>query len=212
MESKVLKATRRTVIGKQVRALRRQGLLPAVLYGSGIEPTPVEFNLKEATYILLRAASSTLVAVELDGEKHMTLVRERQKNYIRNELTHVDLQVVSMKEKLRVRVPLEMTGESFAIKNFNGILVVNLNEIEVECLPQDLPNKILVDLALLKQIGDAICVRDIAVSDKLEVLNDVNDVVAVVTGQAAEEVVITEPAVPEPEVIEKGKKEEEEAA
>jgi large subunit ribosomal protein L25 len=170
------------------------------------------FDLKETSRILSHIASSTLVTVDLEGDKHLALVREKQRDFIKGTLKHVDFQVISMKEKLRVHIAIELVGESYAVKNLNGVLVSGLDELEVECLPKDLPEKIVVDVSSLKAIGDTIYVRDVLVSDKFEVLDDPGEVIAVITGQQAEEVVEVVEVVEaiEPEVIEKGKKEEEE--
>lgn len=208
MDELVLKAESREVIGKQVRALRRAGKLPGVLYGKYMKPTPILLDLHDATIILRRVASSSLVKVELGNETHLTLVRERQRDYIRGTLRHIDFQVVSMKEKLRVKVAIQITGDSPAVKDFNGVLVAGLSELEVECLPQDLPAKIVVDISGLKQIGSALRVSDIVLSDKITKLGNPDDMVVIVTGQAAEEVVPVAAEAFEPEVLEKGKKEE----
>jgi large subunit ribosomal protein L25 len=207
----LLKAEHRSVLGKQVKALRRQGLLPAVLYGHGFESKPVQFDLRDATLGLSQAGSSTLVTILLDGEKHLALVREKQRNYLKGTLKHVDFQLVSMKEKIRVNIPLEFVGESNAVKNYNGIMVVNLNQVEVECLPQDLPTKITIDIVALKNIGDAITVANVRLPENVQVLTNTTEVVVVVTGQRAEEVAIEGAAVVEPEIVEKRKKEEGEA-
>jgi large subunit ribosomal protein L25 len=212
MEEVIIKADKREVTGKQVKALRRQGLLPAVLYGRNFPPTSISLDLHDATHTLSHMTTSALVTVVLDGEKHLALVRERQRDFIRGTLKHIDFQVVSMEEKLRTSVSVVIVGESPAVKDFNGVLVTGLDEVEVECFPQDLPERIMADVSGLKQIGDAIYVRNLVVSEKVEVLEDPNEVVVVVTAQAAEEVeeVVVEEVVAEPELIEKGKKEEEE--
>ena len=212
MEEVTIKAVKREVTGKQVKALRRQGLLPAVLYGRNFPSTPISLDLRDASHTLSHMTTSVLVTVVLDGEKHLALVRERQRDFIRGTLKHIDFQVVSMKEKLRTSVSVVIVGESPAVKDFNGVLVTGLDEVEVECFPQDLPERIMADISGLKQIGDAIYVRNLVISEKVEVLEDPNEVVVVVTAQAAEEVeeVVVEEVVAEPELIEKGKKEEEE--
>jgi large subunit ribosomal protein L25 len=212
MEEVTIKAVKREVTGKQVKALRRQGLLPAVLYGRNFPSTPISLDLRDASHTLSHMTTSALVTVVLDGEKHLALVRERQRDFIRGTLKHVDFQVVSMKEKLRTSVSVVIVGESPAVKDFNGVLVTGLDEVEVECFPQDLPERIMADVSGLKQIGDAIYVRNLVISEKVEVLEDPNEVVVVVTAQAAEEVeeVVVAEVVAEPELIEKGKKEEEE--
>ncbi len=212
MEEIVIVANRRDVIGKQVKALRRAGKLPAVIYGTGIEPTPIILDAREAGRILNPLASSTLINLELDGTRHLALVREKQRDFIRGSLKHIDFQVVSMREKIRVAVPIEVQGESPAVKDFNGILVVGMEELDVESLPQDLPGKIVVNISGLKSIGDGIYVRDIVPPENVEILEDRNEMVVLVTAPAAEEEVEVVPAAPgagEPEVIEKGKKEEE---
>jgi large subunit ribosomal protein L25 len=218
MEEILLDAESRNVIGKQVKALRRQGKLPGILYGRSIQPTPIMMDLRDATRTLMRLAPSALVTVVLAGEKHLALVREKQRDFIRGTLKHVDFQTVSMKEKLRVNVIIDLVGLAPAVKDFNGVLVEGLTEVEVECFPQDLPSKISVDISGLKKIGDSLTVRDLIMPPNVASLDNPDEMIVIVTAQAAEEVVEVAPVAAveaveegEPEVIEKGKKEEEEA-
>lgn len=212
MEVYEIEAVKRTVIGKQVKALRREGKLPAILYGSTIEPTPVFMDQKAASTTLGHLASSALVTINLEGEKHVALVREKQRNVLTGALTHVDFQVVSMKEKIRTRVSIETHGEAPAVKNFNGILVLNLDAVEIEALPGDLPERIVVDVSGLDSIGMSIRLGDLELPEKVTVLEDIDQIVVVITAQEAEELpeVAEEALGAEPEVIERGKKEEEE--
>ncbi len=211
MEEVIIKGERRDVIGKQVKAFRRQGKLPAVIYGRSIQPISIWMDLKETSHILSRLSPSALVTLEIGSDKHLALVREKQRDYIRGTLKHVDFQVVSMTDKLRVSVSLVIVGESLAVKDFNGVLVEGLDELEVECYPKDLPEKILVDITALKAIGDAIHVRELVLPANVVALDNPEEMVVVVTSQKAEaEPVIAEAAAIEPELIEKGKKEEEE--
>ncbi len=214
MERVVLKATRRNVTGKQVKALRRQGRLPGVLYGHGFEPIAISLDQHESSLVLPGLSSSAIVTVDLDGEQHAALVRERQKDYIRNAFIHVDFQVVSLTEKLRTMVHVEVHGNSPAVKDFNAVLVTSLSQVEVEALPQDLPERFVVDVAKLAQIGDALHVRDLDVPSGVTVLTDPSEIIVVATGAAPEEAEEAEAAaeLAEPEVIERGKKEEEEEA
>lgn len=211
MEKVVLQANRREVVGKQVRALRRQGLLPAVIYGHHIQPINIALNAHEASLVLPRLSSSQLVVVDVDGERHNALVREKQRHPVTDALIHVDFQAVSMTEKLRVMVSIEFVGEALAVKNYNGIVVPSKEELEVECLPDDLPSRIEVDLSELTEIGDALHVRDIPLPPRVEVLEDPDEVVVVITPPLSEAELEAVEAVAgaEPEVIEKGKKEEE---
>jgi large subunit ribosomal protein L25 len=212
MEETVLQAQRREVTGKHVKALRRAGRLPAVLYGHTIEPFPVTLDMREASRILPTITSSHLVTVDVDGERHTALVREKQRHPVLGSLLHVDFLVVSMTEKLRAEVVIELEGESPAVKEFSATLVTGQESLEVECLPSDLPERIIVDISVLKKVGDSIHVRDLQLPEAVEVLTDLDNLIVLVTAQAAEEVVEVVPEVveAEPEVIERGKKEEEE--
>jgi large subunit ribosomal protein L25 len=216
MEKVVLKASRRSVIGKQVRALRRAGQLPAVIYGTHMEPIAISMDAREAGRILGRLTASSLVTVDVEGTEYPTLVRERQRNYVKGTLIHIDFQAVSLTEKIRANVGIQVTGNSPAVKDFNAVLVNGLTELEVECFPQDLPERIIVDISELNKIGDGLYVRNIVLSEKVTVLDQPEEMVILATAPKieVEEVVTPEAAVveeaAEPEVIEKGKKEEEE--
>jgi large subunit ribosomal protein L25 len=210
MEKAVLEASRRSVTGKQVGALRREGKLPGVMYGHNFEATPIQLDLRQASKVLHDVTQSQIITVILDGKENAVLVRERQKDYIRNELLHVDFQVVSLTEKIRTRVSIELSGVSPAVKDYNGVVVTEMDEIEVEGLPGNLPEKIVVDISQLTNLGQSITVSDLNVSENIEILHDPADVVVVITGGAAEISAEEEAEVlAEPEVIERGKKEEE---
>lgn len=211
MEKLVIQATRRSVTGKKVGALRRDGKLPGILYGYQIDSTPILMELREASRVLAHASSSQLITINLDGKEFATLVREKQRDFIKGTLLHVDFQVVSLTEKIRTSVGIELSGTSPAVKDFNGVIVQELDEVEVEALPQDLPDKFVVDISGLTKIGDAVFVRDLNVPSGIEILNEPDEVVVIVTGAAPEisEEEISE-EISEPEVIERGKKEEEE--
>jgi len=209
MEEILLTATRRNVIGKQVRALRREGKLPGVIYGHRFDPLAITMDLRDASRSLAGLAPSALVTVVVDGETHLSLVREKQRDKITGILTHVDFLAVSMKEKLRTKVFVSLVGVAPAIKTYNAIQVAGADELEVECLPQDLPERIEVDLSGLNEIGAAIYIRDLNVSDKVKILTDPDTMIVLLTAPELEEVAEGEEVSAEPEVIEKGKKEEE---
>jgi large subunit ribosomal protein L25 len=210
MEKLVIQATRRSVTGKKVGALRREGKLPGVLYGYQTESTPILMELRDASRVLAHASSSQLITINLDGKEFATLVREKQRDFIKGTLLHVDFQVVSLTEKIRTNVGIELSGTSPAVKDYNGVIVQELDEVEVEALPQELPDKFVVDISGLAKIGDAIFVRDLTVPNSVEILNDPNEVIVIVTGAAPEisEEEETAEEISEPEVIERGKKEE----
>ena len=209
MEKVVLKATKRTVVGKQVKALRRQSLLPGVVYGYKVDSTPIQMDAHEANLLIPRLTSSSIVTIELDGKKIPALVRERQKNYIKGILTHVDFQAVSLTEKIRTMVSIHLHGVAPAVKDYNAVIVTNMNELEVEALPQNLPERIELDISGLTEVGSAIHVRDVVLAKEVEVLSDLDEVIVIATGTAIEEA-SEEGAegAAEPELVEKKKKEE----
>jgi len=219
MEKVVLKATKRDVVGKQVKALRREGKLPAVIYGRHNEPINVSLDAHSASLALAKVGSSSLVTLDVDGTEYPALVREKQRDFIKNRLLHVDFLAVSLTEKLRTSVSLHFVGVSVAVKDYNAVFVHNLEEFRVECLPADLPERIEVDITSLVRVGDSIRVREVVVSDKIRVLENPDTVVCVASAPKVEEEVVvseeeaavvapTEEAEPEL-AVERGKKEEE---
>jgi large subunit ribosomal protein L25 len=217
MEKVVLNASKRDVTGKQVKALRREGKLPAVIYGRHTEPIKINLDAHSAALALGKLTSSSLVTINVDGAEYPALVREKQRDYIKNRLLHVDFLAVSMTEKLRTNVSVHFFGASPAVKDFNAVLVKNLEQLEVECLPTDLPESIDVDITALARPGDGIRVREVKVPDTIRILNDPDTMVAVATFAKVEEEVAAvpgaegvTPAAAEPELaVERGKKEEE---
>jgi large subunit ribosomal protein L25 len=208
MEKVVLKAEKRTVIGKQVSQLRRAGRLPGVIYGHNYEPTPISLEAHNAGLVIPHLTSSSVVNLELDGKLIPALVREKQKNYVKNVYTHIDFQAISLTEMIRTEVSLHFHGLAPAIKEFSAAIVNSMDAIEVEALPNDLPERIEVDLSTLAKIGDAIHVRDLVIPAGVTLLTDGDEMVAVATA-THEEAADALAEVAEPEVIEKGKKEEE---
>ena len=211
MDNVVLKATRRDVTGKQVKALRRQGRLPAVMYGHKFEPINISLDAHEASLLIPRLSSSAIVTIDVDGEQHTALIREKQRDCVKNKLVHIDFQIVSLTEKIRTAVHIELQGLSPAVKDFNAVIVQNLAQVEVEALPRDLPERLVVDVSKLAAVGDAIHVRDLEIPARVEVFTSSDEIVVVATGAAAEEVEPEAEGAAEPEIIERGKKEEDEA-
>jgi large subunit ribosomal protein L25 len=217
MEKVVLNATKRDVIGKQVKALRREGKLPAVIYGRHTEPININLDAHTASLALAKVTSSSLVTINVDGAEYPALVREKQRDYIKNRLLHVDFLAVSMSETLRTSVSVHFIGVSAAVKDFNAVLVKNLEQLEVECLPADLPERIDVDISVLAKPGEGIRVREVKVPDNVRLLNDPDTMVAVATFAKVEEEAAAvpgaegvTPTATEPELaVERGKKEDE---
>ena len=213
MEEIVFEANHREVIGKKVKKLRREGELPAIVYGHNIEPISISLDYRAASKTLDSISPSALVVLDIDGEKHYTLVRDKQRNPVRRTIVHVDFQAVSLTETVRADVSIKLIGEAPAIETYLGIVVPSLEQISIETLPTNLPDSFEVDISGLTEIGDSILVGDLSAPEGVEILNDPEDVVVVVIAQAAEEVEEVEEELEleegvEPEVLERGKREE----
>jgi large subunit ribosomal protein L25 len=203
-----LTAERRTVLGKHVKQLRRQGWVPGVMYGHGFEAIPLQFENRRLRKLLSHVSGSQLVSIQVADQKEpeMALVRDVQRDSIRGDVLHVDFYRVEMTERLTAEIPLVIVGESPVLELHQGILIQGISAIEVECLPGDLVDEIAVDLSDLNAVGQGIYVRDLAIPSGIEVLTDVDEMIVRVVAMAEEEVVEVEvPEVEEVEVITEAK-------
>ena len=216
MEKIVLEAKKRQETGKRVKNVRRAGFIPAIIYGHKQDPLPISLEEQRATQILNKVSGSTVVTVRVDGKDYSTLVRDVQRDHLKNEFLHLDFLAVSLTEKLRTAVSITLIGEAPVLKEYEALIVAGISEVEVEALPQDLPETLEVDLSGLVEIGDAIYLKDLPVPANVEFLTDTEELIAVAS--AVKEEVVEEAAVEglegeeiaEPEVIEHGKAEDEE--
>jgi large subunit ribosomal protein L25 len=219
MEQIELKAEKRTIIGKRVKALRREGIIPALLYGPKTEPVPIQCDARELQRVLAWAGGTNLIALRIGdaGKPKMTLVSEVQRDSITNDVYHVDFYQVVMTEKVTAEVNIVFVGKPPAVQQSDVMLLQGADSVEVECLPGDLIHSIEVELSDL-EIDDAIYVRDLQVPDNVAILTDGEELVVKVQyiyiPEEEEEVEEwLEVAPEEVEVIVKGKEEvvEEEA-
>lgn len=215
MEKMVLNVEKREEIGKGgARALRRSDMIPAILYRGG-ESLPIKLPKKElGQFINITAGEQVMVKLQFpDGSSKLALIKDYQVDPIKGELLHTDFFEVSLTEEVRVTVHITTIGEPIGVKRDGGILQYVLREIAIECLPDKIPGRIEVDISGLG-IGQSIHVSDLKLGEGIRVLTNPDEVIVNVIAPAAEEVAPAEapaPEVTEPEVIKKGKKEEEEA-
>lgn len=216
MEKVVLKAVKRDVTGKQVKALRRDGQLPAVIYGRHVaQPISISLDAHTAELAFAKLTSSTLVTLDVAGEEYTAIVREKQRNFIKGVLTHVDFLALDLTEKIRTKVRITFVGVSPAVKDYSAVLVHRMDAIELECLPADLPERVIVDISSIKEIGHNIHVREIPVPENVVVMEDAEAIVIVAT--LVKEEATDAAAVPGAEAaapdlsVERGKKDEEAA-
>ncbi len=198
------------------RRVRKGGLVPATVYGAGKEPVSISLDPKQVKQILRSAAGhNTIFELELDGEKAMGMIVDWQNEPIKGAMLHVDVKRIAMDKKLTVKVRIITTGDPIGVKTEGGILEQVLREIELECLPADIPNAIEVDVSGLMH-GQVLRVKDLPHGGKLHFLTDEESPVAHVVHikevvEAAPEAAAAEAAAggAEPEVIKKGKQETE---
>lgn len=214
MERMTINVGKREECGKgAARSLRRKNMIPAILYRAG-DSLPIKFSKKELSrFINATAGGQVMVNLQFgDGSSRLALMKDYQVDPSEGELIHADFFEVSLTEEVRVTVHITIVGESIGVKRDGGILQYLLREIEVECLPDRIPGHIEVDISGL-EIGQSIHVRDLKLGEGIKVLTDPDEVVVNIVAPVVEEVAPAEVAVPEitePEVIKKGKKEEEE--
>ncbi len=191
-ESIILKAEKRELVGKKVENLRDKNFIPAVVYGSGINNTNLSLNYSEFDKVFKRAGESTLIDLVIDNQTAVkVIVQDIAYNPLNNLYQHIDFYQVRMDKKLKTNLAINFFGESPAVKEFGAVLVKNIDEIEIECLPQDLQHQVDVNLEALKQIGDKIIVSDLNLPKGIEVLSDPNTVVALVEALHVEEIIET---------------------
>lgn len=178
MDTVLLKAQTRTVISKGLNQLRLNGLLPGVLYGSNIEPIVLQLPAHEAGQLLTRLQGTVLIDLELDGQNHIVIVRELQRDVLRGHPLHVDFMSVDMDQVLTITVPISLVGESPAVATGEYAVMTSLYELEVECLPKDIINVIEVNVEGLTELGDTILISDLDVPEGITMLTDLEETVA----------------------------------
>jgi len=213
-EKHEIKAEVRTVLGRKVKTLRKKGLTPATIYGKGLESQSVQFVTIALDKMYDKVGESTLVTLNLGKEDLPILFRNPQYHPVEGNLIHIDCYKVNLKEKISAMVPIEFIGESQSVKDGNTLVTVT-DEIEIEALPADLPEKIEVDLAVLETLEATVTVADLKIdTSKLTVLTDAEQLIAKTEEPRAEEVEVapTEEVAPGDVPAMNQKTEEEKAA
>ncbi len=189
METITLEIKDRTITGKKVKILRRDGMIPANIYGPGIESHSIQTYTADMEKTLLRAGGTQLVTLKnpSDNERKV-LIKRAQRDPLSGRLLHVDFHQVSLKDKIKVSVPLAFEGESRATRRNDLILLENLNAIEVECLPTEIPEKLIIDISGLEEAGDRLLASDLVIDANIVMLTNPEDILISVSQAKAEEV------------------------
>ncbi|PIR98586.1 MAG: 50S ribosomal protein L25 [Candidatus Colwellbacteria bacterium CG10_big_fil_rev_8_21_14_0_10_41_28] len=182
-----LKTEKREILGREVKSLREKGLIPAELYGNGIENVHLSIEEDEFKRVYKEGGESTLIYVKFDNESRPVLIHNVQLNPINGSILAVDLYEVNMKEKISTNVPLDFIGEAPAVEDVGGVLITSLDEVEIEALPINIPHDIKVDLSVLDEIGKSIQVSDLLAGDKFEILTEGDITIASIAEPREEE-------------------------
>ena len=177
----------REKFGKNLKALRREGLIPAELYGRGFENAHLAIDGKEFKKVFGQAGESTIINLLIGKDSRPALVHDIQKDFLTDEIIHIDFHQVRMDEKIKAHIPLEFKGEAPAVKEFGGVLNKTISEIEVEALPGNLPRYFEVDISGLKELDQSFYVSDLKIPRGVEILVEPKTVIATVPPPAEEE-------------------------
>ncbi len=191
----------------ETRRLRNSGFIPAIIYGKGLDTVHLTLSERELSKTLSKVAGeSVLMNLKVGASSKPVIIKELQQDPVTNQILHVDFQVILLTEKLKIKVPINIKGEAPGVKA-GGILDHSLREIEVECLPRDIPEKIEVNISNL-EIGDAIHIKELIFSPGVVPVDDKEiSILSIVPPKVEEVEVLPEEEVTEPEVIGREKKE-----
>jgi len=195
-----LSANTRTILGNSVRKLRKQGLLPAVLYGQNFNSLPIQIDKKTFLKLYKQVGKTNVIDLSVDSQTLPVIVQDLDIDPVFGDVRHVDFLVVNLKQKVKVTVPIQYIGTPIGVKQLGAVLAVNLDQLEIEALPEKIPDFITVDVTNLTNIHDSISVADLLqVAQDYQILNDPETILVSLTEGAsgAEEasVEVTEPVV-----------------
>ena len=172
MEKHKLKAEKRKIIGRKVKNLRKQGILPANIYGKEIKSLAVQLPVKDFLEVYKKVGETGIVELSVGEEKYPVLIHNLQVHPVTNQPLHVDFHKITLTEKVKASIPVVTIGEAPAVSQKLGILLTPVNELEVEALPTDLPERIEVDITGLNSVNQEIKVKDLKISEKVTLLAD----------------------------------------
>lgn len=191
-----LKVEKRKVSGRKVSKLRQEGILPANIYGKKIKSQAVQLDLKSFLPIYQEAGETSVVELQLKGETKVrpVLIHNIQLDPVSDQPLHADFYQVSLKEKVTTEIPIELVGESLAVKDKVGVLIQPLMEVEVEALPTDLPDKFEIDIGQLEKIDDIFTVADLKTPTGVKILTEAKEILAKIEPPTKEEEVTPPPS------------------
>jgi large subunit ribosomal protein L25 len=190
-----LRVERRKVLGKRIKKLRKEGILPANIYGKNIKSLAVQVSLKDFLPVYKKVGETGIVEVKVSGEDKArpALIHNVQFNPTTDQPLHVDFHQVSLTEKITANIPIELTGKSPAVEQKIGVLIQPLNEVEVEALPTELPDQFTVDISSLKEVDQSITVGDLKLPTGVKILTSPKEILVKINPPTKEEEVAPPP-------------------
>lgn len=185
-----LKASKREIFGRKVKKLRREGILPANIFGAKIKSLAIQLPLKEFLEVYQKAGETSVIELLVEGEKEPrpVLIHNVCVDPVDNSFLHCDFRQVSLTEKITANIPIELVGEAPAESQKLGVLVQMLQEIEVEALPTNLPEKFVVDVSGLTQVDQTVTVGDLKVPEGVKIINSPSQILVKIEPPTKEEV------------------------
>ncbi|MGA7677475.1 MAG: 50S ribosomal protein L25 [Dehalococcoidia bacterium] len=205
MKQLELEVSKRDITGKKVRFLRRQGIVPANIYGHGIDSTAINVDAKSLKHLLAHVGKTDLISLKVGDSKNplRVLVRKVQKNPLTDDLLHVDFYQVRMDEKIKADVPIVFVGEAPVLKKVKNSSILHLiDSLHIEALPDDLPHSLEIDVSSLEELDSTIHVKDIHFGDGITLLSDPEQMAVKVIEARKEEIPVEVPVAEEVEVAE----------
>lgn len=194
MDKLKLESKTREVFGKKNKELREKGFIPATVYGKKVGPFSVSVDAKELNAIYRKTGDNTVVELNIDGKNtHHVLIQDVVRTPVSGEIIHVDFHAISLTEKVKAFVEIEMIGENELLKS-GGNAILAMSDIEVEALPTHLPHKIEVDISSIKAFGESIYVRDLKLGSDVKILSDENNPIVTLSEPEKIEIEETKPA------------------
>ena len=200
-EQLLLEAKKRTVTGKKVKKLRKEGVIPANIFGTAFESLAIEVGVKDFIQAFKIAKETAIINIKVEKESYPTLIRDVQRHPVSRDILHIDFRKIDLSKKIRTEVPVVIIGTSPAVAHKGAILLTQLKELTIEVLPAEIPAAIEIDITSLKEIGDEIKVGSLKESKAYKVIDDADKTIVSVVEHKEQSVTPETTVAAAPEVI-----------
>ncbi len=208
-ETNILRVSKRNIFGKKLKKLRKEGMIPANIYGPNFKSTAIVVGAKDFLKTYKITKKTGIIYLKYEKEEIPVLIKNIQRHPIEDIILHIDFRKIDLKQKIQTEVPIKIIGKSEAVVQKGGVLLTQSSKLLIEALPQDIPQSIEIDISSLKEIGQEIKVSDLPKSSKYEIKDGPEKVIISIIAHKEEKITPETTAAPPPEVITEAKPEEE---